>query len=163
MARSSSWTDKEITALISIWGDTKIQEKLDGSTRNKTIFIEISEKLEATTGISREWQQCRSKIKNLKTEYKRIKDHNNITGNGRKTFQFFKQMDSILGDRPASLPTVLIDTSKSQDTEDFNDSDDDDDEVNHEFEPVLAPTVDSAAARSNGYSEPPTNKRDENG
>ena len=43
------------------------------------------------------------------------------------------------------------------------DSSDDDDEVNHEFKPILAPTVDCAAARSNSYSDPPTNKRDKSG
>ena len=40
MSRGSSWSDAEVTALISIWGDAHIQEQLDGATRNR-IVIEL--------------------------------------------------------------------------------------------------------------------------
>ena len=109
MSRGSAWSDAEVTALISIWGDAAIQEQLDGATRNKTIFATISKKLHEN-GYNRDWQQCRAKIKNLKGEYKKVKDHNGVTGNGRKSFKFFAKLDEILGHRPASAPTVLVDT-----------------------------------------------------
>ena len=112
MSRGSTWTDAEVTALISIWGDTKIQEQLDGATRNKTIFDEIAKKLQSL-GYERDWKQCRAKIKNLKGDYKKVKDHNGATGNGRKTFKLFKKLDEILGHRPASVPSVLVDAGSS--------------------------------------------------
>jgi len=112
MNRGSTWSDAEITALISIWGDAKIQEQLDGATRNKTIFEDISKKMHES-GYERDWQQCRAKIKNLKAEYKKVKDHNGVTGNGRKTVKFYNKLDEILGHRPASVPFALLDAGSS--------------------------------------------------
>ena len=109
MSRGSAWSDNEVAALVAIWGDEDIQEQLDGATRNKSIFETISKKLQES-GYNRDWQQCRAKIKNLKAEYKKIKDHNGVTGNARKTFKFYNKSDEILGHRPASAPAFLVDT-----------------------------------------------------
>ena len=103
MSRNGAWSDAEVTALISIWGDAEIQKQLDGATRNKSIFLNISRKLK-DNGYERDWQQCRAKIKNLKGDYKKVKDHNGVTGNGRKTFKFYDKLDEILGHRPSSVP-----------------------------------------------------------
>ncbi len=89
-----------------------MQEQLDGATRNKTIFVSISKRLQEG-GYERDWQQCRDKIKNLKSQYKKVKDHNRITGNGRKTFPFHEQLDGILGHRPAAVPPVVLDAGSS--------------------------------------------------
>lgn len=112
MSHSSAWSDAEVTALISIWGDTDIQEQVDGATWNKTIFVTISKRLQEN-GYERD---CRAKIKNLKGEYKKVKDHNGVTGNGRKTFKFYKKLDESLGHRPGSAPTVLLDAGSSSTT-----------------------------------------------
>ena len=61
-------------------------------------------------GYERDWHQCRNKIKNLKKEYRQVKDHNGQTGRGRKVCKFYRELDSILGHRPASVPAVLLDT-----------------------------------------------------
>ena len=110
MSRGSAWSDNEVAAPIAIWGDADIQDQLDGAARNKTIFDKISKKLQES-GYNRDGQQCRAKIKNLKGEYKKVKDHNGVTGNGRKSFKFYKKLDEILGHRPASAPSFLVDTS----------------------------------------------------
>ena len=86
MNRGSAWSDNEIKALISIRGNSKIQEELDGAVRNKTVYVHIQKKL-AEQGYDHDRQQCRSKIKNLKGE----------TGRGRKTCKFYKELDNILG------------------------------------------------------------------
>jgi hypothetical protein len=65
------------------------------------------------SGIERDWQQCKAKIKNLKQDYKKIKDHNGVTGNGRQTCKFYDKLDAILGHRPASTPPVLLDAGSS--------------------------------------------------
>ena len=65
------------------------------------------------SGIERDWQRCKAKIKNLKQDYKKIKDHNGVTGNGRQTCKFYDKLDAILGHRPASTPPVLLDAGSS--------------------------------------------------
>ena len=37
--------DKELLTPIGIWGDTKVQQKLDGPVRNKTVFVKIPFKM----------------------------------------------------------------------------------------------------------------------
>ena len=111
-----SWSNSEVRALIAIWGEEDIQTQLDGAARNKSIFETISKKL-LEVGYSRDWKQCRCKIKNLKSIYKKTKDHNGITGNGRKTFKFYNHLDQILGHRPASVPSIVVDTLDSGDDE----------------------------------------------
>ncbi len=65
-SRGSAWSDAEIVALISTWGEADIQEQLDGATRNKSIFIKISEKMKES-GYDRDWLQCRAKIKKFES------------------------------------------------------------------------------------------------
>ena len=109
----SVWSDNAVKALIVIWGEARIQEELDGATRNKTIYQKISQKL-AEQGHEHDWNQCRTKIKNLKRDYRTVKDHNGETGRGRKTCRFFWELDEILGYRPASVPVHLLDTGSAQ-------------------------------------------------
>ena len=84
-----------------------MQQQLDGAVRNKLIY----EKEMKKKGYERDWIQCRVKIKNLKTNYKKVKDGNNKTGESRKTCKFYDELDRILGHRSASAPSFLVDTS----------------------------------------------------
>ena len=113
--RGFSWSDNEVRALISIWGEDNIQEELDGAVRNQVIFNDIAAKMRAK-GYDRDWQQCRTKIKNLKKEYRQTKDHNGKTGRRRKVCKFYKELDSILVYRPASVLAVLLDTGITNST-----------------------------------------------
>ena len=45
-----------------------------------------------------------------------MKDHNGVTGNGRKTCKFYDKLDEILGHRPSSVPSVLLDAGSSSAT-----------------------------------------------
>ena len=45
---SRAWSDVEVKALITIWGERKVQEELDGAVRNKTIFVGIQKKTSRT-------------------------------------------------------------------------------------------------------------------
>ena len=106
---------QRVKALIAIWGEGNVQEELDGAVRNKVVYVNIAKKMKEQ-GYDRDWQQCRTKIKNLKKDYRTTKDHNGQTGRGRKTCRFFKELDNILGHRPASVPAVLLDTGTSNST-----------------------------------------------
>ena len=103
MRKGNPWSDEEVKALINIWAETNVQEQLDGAVRNKAVLQGISKCLNEV-GYDKDWQQCRAKIKNLKTLYKRVKDNNNCSGKGRKVCKFFEELDAILGLRPATQP-----------------------------------------------------------
>ncbi len=64
--------------------------------RTKQVHGKIAKKLEKQ-GHTRNWKQCRSKVKNLKTSYKEVKDHNNKTGNGRNNANSTKSWTAFLG------------------------------------------------------------------
>ena len=113
--RGTTWTDREVKALLSIWGDSKIQEELDGAVRNQVVFKRIAQQLKEQ-GVTRDWTQCRAKIKNLKTRYREVKDNNGKTGKGRQTCKFYSKLDEILGHRPASVPSAVLDTGESSST-----------------------------------------------
>ena len=78
---STVWKDNEVKALLAIWGESKIQQELDGAVRNKVVFSTIASKLKEK-GCVKTWVQCRNKIKNLKKKYREVKDHNSLTGRG---------------------------------------------------------------------------------
>ena len=113
--RGTTWTDKEVKVLLAIWGDSKIQEELDGAVRNQVVFQRIAKQLKEQ-GIQWDWKQCRAKVKNLKTKYREVKDNNGKTGKGRQTCKFYCKLDAILGHRPASVPSAVLDTGESSGT-----------------------------------------------
>ena len=82
--RGSTWEDEEVVELINIWADERIQQQLDGCTRKRPIFEKMAKTL-AEAGFTRTFSQVREKIKQLKQNYKKIKDNNNKSGNNRKT------------------------------------------------------------------------------
>lgn len=63
--------------------------------RNKRIFEHVAARLQKF-GIDRDWKQCRTKYKNLKHEYKSVKDAQ-YSGNTNKSMRFFRELDAILG------------------------------------------------------------------
>ena len=105
--RGSTWDDKEIFLLINIWGEERIQEKLDSCVHKRPVFEKMAKCL-AEQGFERTHKQINEKIKQLKKKYKQIKDANNVSGSGRKTWKFFNVVDEILGDRPISTPSYLF-------------------------------------------------------
>ncbi|XP_074085471.1 uncharacterized protein LOC141517907 isoform X2 [Macrotis lagotis] len=88
------WTINEVRALIGIWSDKNIQKQLEGTMRNKRIFEQIAAKLQKF-GIERDWKQCRTKYKNLKHEYKIVKNSQDL--GTTKSMKFFTELDAILG------------------------------------------------------------------
>ena len=94
-----AWTDEETFKLIEVWGNESNQAMLEGCKGNRDIFNMIAHEMEAA-GYHKTSEQCR-----------KIKDDRNKTGRGRKTWNFFEAMDSVLGHKPATQP-VLIESGK---------------------------------------------------
>lgn len=95
---SRGWSTLETRCLISIWTEESVQRKLEDSYRNRTIYKEISKKMEAN-GYSRSWQQCKRKIKHLKSTFRKAKGSNKKSSRDRISCPFYKELDRVLGDR----------------------------------------------------------------
>ncbi len=107
----AAWTKAEVLKLISIWREDGIQAQLESCRHNKDVYQKISDEL-SEAGFTRTFQQCREKLKKLRAQYKTVKDKRNNTGQGRyPEWDYFDAIDEVLGHRPATEPTVVIDTS----------------------------------------------------
>eukprot|EP00794_Sanderia_malayensis_P001953 gene1953-2222_t len=121
--RGSTWRREEVLTLINIWRDKKIQQQLDNGTRKKHVYEKIAQRLEKESRHVRSYIQIREKIKQLKQSCKKVKDNNNLSGRGRKTFEFYDQVDQIMGDTPITKPPCVLDTGEREPTEVSIDSD----------------------------------------
>lgn len=90
-----NWSEEEVAALLNIWSEEGIQQQLQGSTRNKDVFVQISRRL-LQQGVERDWKQCRTKYKNLKYLYRSLQRGKADIGDTRRIMKFYKQLDSIL-------------------------------------------------------------------
>lgn len=90
-----NWSEEEVAALLNIWAEEGIQQQLQGSTRNKDVFVQISRRL-LQQGVERDWKQCRTKYKNLKYLYRSLQRGKADIGDTRRIMKFYTQLDNIL-------------------------------------------------------------------
>ena len=62
-----TWSDEETFVLIEIWGEDSIQAMLEGTRRNKDVFMKIDKVIEER-GFSKSAVQCSAKIKRVQTD-----------------------------------------------------------------------------------------------
>ena len=107
--RSTNWSDAEISFLIETWKDHHPISKRQNSAVWESIARELNTLLrEQGLASICTAAQCKSKIKNLEDEYKRVKDHNSKSGNNRESFMYYEELNKILGCRAKiTLKTVV--------------------------------------------------------
>ena len=84
---AAGWSHDATRALLSVWKEQGIQSQLDGVKRNRAIYegtlrsIDISYNNTMPVGISKSlhdmghsytWTQCRTKVKNLTQNYRKV-------------------------------------------------------------------------------------------
>ena len=108
--RGTLWSDKQVRALTPIWGESNIQEELDGAVRNKVVYQEISRKL-LQQGYYRDWedknQQLKRRIQNCEGSQWR-------DGERQEDMQVLQKLDGILGHHPVSVTPAVLDTGNSR-------------------------------------------------
>ncbi|XP_047520457.1 uncharacterized protein LOC125059859 [Pieris napi] len=77
-----------------------------GKISQKQVWNKISQDMKKK-GYDVTGPQCHSKIRSLKKTYKSTKDHNNKSGNNRKTWQFYDIMDEIFGKKAWCNPVAV--------------------------------------------------------
>uniref|UniRef100_A0A3Q3G027 C2H2-type domain-containing protein n=3 Tax=Kryptolebias marmoratus TaxID=37003 RepID=A0A3Q3G027_KRYMA len=87
------WTSDEVGALLTLWAEDSVQERLKSTQEDERVYAQLSSQL-ATQGFDKTTNQCRSKIRLLEQEYGRIKE-----GKDSKTQKssWFAFMDKIYG------------------------------------------------------------------
>ena len=130
---SSSWKDEEVYKLIKLWGEDTIQAQLEGCKHNREVYEKIAKAMKEA-GYNKNTEQCREKAKKLKAEYRKVRDKNKQTGNKRKTWKFMEALDEVLGDRPATKPPIVIDTSSENQENGDSDKTNDDSITDASFE-----------------------------
>ncbi|XP_076009484.1 uncharacterized protein LOC143002949 isoform X1 [Genypterus blacodes] len=103
------WSDKETIILLEIWGDHQVQRNLSRRPHNGHIFSDIAEKLSAN-GYPRSAEQCHSRIKRLKANYRQCQDNMSSSGNDTIDFKFYDLLEQILDKQPSTSSTMITDS-----------------------------------------------------
>ncbi|XP_074554138.1 uncharacterized protein LOC141810457 isoform X2 [Halichoeres trimaculatus] len=103
------WSDKETIILLELWGDQQVQKSMRRYPHNGHIFTEISEKLSAN-GYSRSPDQCHTRIKRLKANYRQCRENMSLSGTDRVDFKFYDLLEQILEKQPSTSSTVITDS-----------------------------------------------------
>ncbi|XP_047431903.1 uncharacterized protein zgc:113263 isoform X2 [Mugil cephalus] len=103
------WSDKETIILLEIWGDPQVQHCLKRYPHNGHIFTEISEKLGAN-GYSRSAEQCHTRIKRLKANYRHCQENMSASGTDKVDFKFYDLLEQILDKEPPTSSALVTDS-----------------------------------------------------
>ncbi|XP_044744757.1 uncharacterized protein LOC123314578 [Coccinella septempunctata] len=91
------WSHEATLMLIQLCG--KYEKEFQNSVK-KYVWQKIAKELSQCFNQKFEIQQCDTKFKGLKHTYKTIKKHNEESGNNRKEWKYFDQMNELLFSRP---------------------------------------------------------------
>lgn len=103
------WSDKETIILLEIWGDPQVQLSMKRYPHNGHIYTEISEKLRAN-GYTRSAEQCHTRIKRLKANYRQCQENMSSSGTDKIDFKFYDLLEQILEKQPSTSSTVVTDS-----------------------------------------------------
>ncbi|EMP36117.1 Zinc finger and SCAN domain-containing protein 29 [Chelonia mydas] len=93
--RAPVWSNGELLDLISDWGEEAVQSQLRSSRRNYDTFGQIARGMKEK-GHDRDALQCRIKVKELWSAYRKAREANGSSGAPHTTCQFYKKLDAIL-------------------------------------------------------------------
>ncbi|XP_018405844.1 PREDICTED: uncharacterized protein LOC108782162 [Cyphomyrmex costatus] len=103
------WTTSCVLLLLQTYKENE-EKFTNGKQSQKKTWEEISKILKCKghniTGL-----MCAAKLRSLKKTYKSIKDHNNKSGNDRKSWQFFEIMDEIFSKKAWCVPVAIASSS----------------------------------------------------
>ena len=127
------WTENATKYLLEIYRE---QSALIGKGKGtkKKMYQEISTSLKKQ-GYNFTWGQVQGRLKTLITNFKKTKDHNNKSGNERKTCAFYKELEELYDGNPTFCgPVNTRETSIFQRKRKLTDKKEDNDEEEDEEE-----------------------------
>ncbi len=104
------WDTESTGALLNLWADSSVQRKLL-SVRNRDTWKDLRQRL-LEAGYDFTVQQLKDKVRNLtKAYHQAVANRKKSGGSGADYFDWFDVMNSVLGDKPLTAPTHIVDTS----------------------------------------------------
>ncbi|EMP40852.1 Zinc finger and SCAN domain-containing protein 29 [Chelonia mydas] len=104
-------SEREILDLIACWGDESVMAELRSKKRNANTYTKVSRAM-TERGYSRDTEQCRTKIKELRQAYQKAREANGCSGSQPHTCHFYRELLSIMGGNDPSTPPLSVDTCK---------------------------------------------------
>jgi len=102
---STRWTREATLCLLKAYRD--LEWKLsDPKIKNKAVWQEIA-KILSEHDFMFNAEKCERKMLNMKRDYRSVIDHNNKTGNDRKTHPYLDEMNEIFGLKPTVKPVAV--------------------------------------------------------
>lgn len=112
-----NWSRPEILLLLSLY---RYREQLfkDKKTKKKTLWEEITRDTRQK-GYEYTGSQCETKFKNLKPNYTKMVDHNNVSGNNKKTCPYVEELSEIFGMTLCVKPIAVFSSRAASPTSGF--------------------------------------------
>lgn len=109
------WGYTETKALLALWKDPDMQ-RLINSSRNSEAWDQIATTL-AKKGFLRAVDHCKTKIHNLKSTYRQVKKRKRRTGESAVDWEFFDDLDEVLGCVYDTALSNAVETSVDDESE----------------------------------------------
>ena len=110
------WSIGEEKMLIQIFFDDKIQGMLDGTCRDKHVYEQIAARL-MEAGFCRSATECKNKINNLKTWFKKHHKRPGKRGGAHKNrSEIYTLLDKFMSEKPSDVkPKHLFESENTGD------------------------------------------------
>lgn len=109
-----AWSRQETTTFLQLCLDEKVPQLLDGKKfRTNETFLSIKTIMD-TLNFERTTHQLIEKYRRLKSQFIEAKNHNNRSGQNRMQFEYYDEMDRLLGGRPVSAYPSLYGIDSSE-------------------------------------------------
>ena len=103
------WEDSDVRLLITTWSDHK--HLFGGKATKKDIFERIAEAFTKESGRRVTGEQCLRKWGKLVSKQKEIEDHNNKSGNCKKSWKFYEELAQCLARDATVKPAYTMESS----------------------------------------------------
>ena len=103
------WEDTDVRLLITTYADNK--HMFGGKATKKDVFEKIAEQFTKISGRVVTGEQCMRKWGKITSKQKEIEDHNNKSGNDKKTRRFYDELSGCLAKDPTVSPACTLESS----------------------------------------------------
>ncbi|XP_061471106.1 zinc finger and SCAN domain-containing protein 20-like isoform X2 [Rhineura floridana] len=92
--RGETWASQETTHFLTLLGELKVQEQLNSCHRNQSVYEELAKSM-AQYGYNRTAHQLRTKAKDLKRQYRQLKENNDQPSEANSFWKYYGLLDNI--------------------------------------------------------------------